>query len=283
MVAIFKTLALLATSVVGSQAVIIPKTVTAIRAVNSTNTTLSINLDVIVQLNPLNDTANASIPFTFGSVDGNFTFGNGMLNVVPNGVNSTIKALANATWSPIGADAVKSANGLLSDFCSNKTSKIAVNVNGTSIPVDVNGIGISIVEQLIVYITTRTPITKQSQAQIKILNPFLLPLTFTGLNATAVAPGIVVAGNATDLTLGTITQPDLGNNTFTIPPLSEFTTSKLDAVTIVTVPQTVAVLGAFQAANNSLTVNAVASSSIKIGDFPASITFAAPVPASIGK
>ncbi|KAJ3105748.1 hypothetical protein HDU97_007568 [Phlyctochytrium planicorne] len=283
MVAILKTLAFLAATIAGTQAAIVPKTVTAIRAQSSTATSLAINLDVVVELDPAVDTANVSIPFTFGSADGAFAFGSGTLNVAPNGVDASIVGVADATWAPEAGAATDAANVLLSDFCSNKASQISVSVAGNAVPVGVNGIGVSIVEQLLVFITTRTPITKKSQAQIRILNPFLLPLTFTGLNATAVAPQITAGGVTADLTIGTITQPDLGVNAFTIAPQSDFLTNKLDAVTIVTVPQTVALLAAFQASNNSLPVNAVASSSIKIGDYPASITFAAPVPASIGK
>ncbi|KAI8849499.1 hypothetical protein BC829DRAFT_391404 [Chytridium lagenaria] len=133
---------------------------TAIRAIDSTSTTLSLSLDVTITLDPLTDITPTTLPFTFGSsTDPTLTFGTGVLAVTPNG------------------------------FCSNAVSEISVSQEGSETPfvVAVNGVGVSIVEQLIVFVTLRTPVTKQSQSQIKIFNPFLLPLTFTGLTATAIA------------------------------------------------------------------------------------------------
>ncbi|KAJ3211632.1 hypothetical protein HDU67_004387 [Dinochytrium kinnereticum] len=279
MVAVFALIALLAAS---ASAKVVPNTVTAIRATGSTPSTLSLDLDVTITVDPTVDTEPLQIPFTFGTVDGLLPFGSGSLNFIPNG-EATLTAVASATWAPEAGNATDAANVLLSDFCSNVASKISVTAEGEELKVvDVNGVGVSIVEQLVVFVTTRTPITKKSEAQIQIFNPFKLPLTFTGLTATAVASNITVAGAPTSLTIGTITQLPLGANQFIVNPESSLLTSKLPAVTSLTVPQVIGLLGAYQRNQNVLPVNANAYSEILIGEFAAKVTFDQVIPSSIG-
>ncbi|KAJ3098732.1 hypothetical protein HDU96_010953 [Phlyctochytrium bullatum] len=283
MVAIFSIVtALLAAS--AANAAVVPKTVTAIRAKDSTPSALTLDLDVVVELDPAVDTTPVDIPFTFGSADAAFTFGTGVLSVNPNGVDSAITATASATWTPEAGEATKAANAVLSQFCSNNPSTISVSPNGlnASLPVTVNGVGVAIVEKLVVYVTTRTPVTGQSQAQIQLFNPFLLPLTFTALNATATAPQVKVGAGNQDLLIGTITQDPLGANQFVVPPTSAFLTNKIDAVTKLNLQQVLGLLAAIRGANNSLPVNAVASSNILIGNYPASVSFNQVITAGLG-
>ncbi|KAJ3098731.1 hypothetical protein HDU96_010952 [Phlyctochytrium bullatum] len=281
MVAIFSVIAaVLAAST--ANAAIVPKTVTAIRTKDSTDSSLTLDLDVVVELDPAVDTTPVDIPFTFGSADAAFTFGTGVLSVNPNGVDAAITATASATWTPGAGEATKAANAILSQFCSNKASTISVAPNGgAATPVTVNGVGATIVEKFFLYISSKTPVTGQSRGSIQFFNPSTLPVTLTSLTSTVTLPSVNVNGTITDVLVSAITQTPLATP-LTLPPTSGFLTPKLDSTTKTGVQEFIAIARAFQRANQSQPVDAVAEAGVVIGKFPATVAFSQTVVSGFG-
>ncbi|KAJ3107279.1 hypothetical protein HDU97_004418 [Phlyctochytrium planicorne] len=264
-----KPLTFLAAIIIATtRAVVVPKTVIAIRTMSSTTTSLSIQLDFLVDYDH-HDTDARAFDLTFGSADGAFDFGFGTLNFNPRG-NST-KAIAQAIWAPQAGAAADASNIVLSNFLSNKDSQIIVKMDGNTYSVVVNGIGVDMVEQFLVYIKTISPSSHPAtSAAMIIVNPLALPLTVIALKATAASPSILFNGHVASLTINTLTQPE----PFTISQNSNFLATNLFAETVIS-PQlpTPIPLEVFSGPDNLIVVNnAVASFSIKIGDYPTTLT-----------
>ncbi|KAJ3303180.1 hypothetical protein HDU76_005393 [Blyttiomyces sp. JEL0837] len=272
--------------IAGASAAVVPKTVTHIAVANSTTSSLTLNLNVDVTLDPIADAGVTTVPFTFGSQDGTNSFGNGVLTLpaLTDNTTTTVSATAVANWAPTTDAAIAAASSVLSTFCSDSTSYIQVQQDNGAFNVTVNGVGVNIVQHLNLYVNVQTPSTKFSASNIQILNPFVVPLTFTGMVANAVDTSIANG----PITLGLLNYPDLSNATvkypgqadvqkdlrFTIPPTSAITTGNLGAYTNLPLGTLLSVLKQYAPINTGANVDVLinANATVNIGNYAAKVS-----------